>query len=163
MKWLQKKAVSIWSAAILTAEIVRLRSILNSLLKKCFLGRSRTAAAKADDENQLCTVALNRLCENSVVPPGLESSFPLFPALKRRAIVSRPFGAKIIPPHCPISSSHATLKRCATQNQVQRRHRQIQPQQKSLGPKPRQVLPAPGRLESRGKPDKTTSLPPARP
>src|ERR1700690_603098 len=34
--------------------------------------------------------------ENSVVPPGLEAFTPLFPALKRRAIVSRPSGARII-------------------------------------------------------------------
>jgi len=33
--------------------------------------------------------------EDSVVPPGLESSLSLFPALKRRAIVSRPSGARI--------------------------------------------------------------------
>jgi hypothetical protein len=37
--------------------------------------------------------ALTSLCENSVVPPGLESFLPLYPALKRWAIGRRPSGA----------------------------------------------------------------------
>src|ERR1035441_4217615 len=37
--------------------------------------------------------ALHRLGENSVVPPGLDSSDPLFPALKRWAKLVRPSGA----------------------------------------------------------------------
>src|ERR1019366_3588171 len=37
--------------------------------------------------------ALKSVRENSVVPPGLESFFPLFPALKRWAKFGRPSGA----------------------------------------------------------------------
>jgi TldD protein len=40
--------------------------------------------------------ALQRVGENSVVPPGLESSLPLFPALKRWAKLVRPFGAGLL-------------------------------------------------------------------
>src|SRR5450759_922097 len=36
---------------------------------------------------------LKSVRENSVVPPGLESFFPLFPALKRWAKFGRPSGA----------------------------------------------------------------------
>jgi len=38
---------------------------------------------------------LKRLCENWVVPPGLGSSFPLYPPLKRWAKLGRPSGAGI--------------------------------------------------------------------
>ena len=34
--------------------------------------------------------ALTSLCERSLVPPGLQSSFPLYPALKRWANLARP-------------------------------------------------------------------------
>ena len=36
-----------------------------------------------------------RLCENSVVPPGLGSIFPFFPPLKRWAKLARPSGAAL--------------------------------------------------------------------
>jgi hypothetical protein len=32
------------------------------------------------------------MSENLIVPPGLESFFPLYPALKRWAMLGRPFG-----------------------------------------------------------------------
>src|ERR1022692_4764726 len=63
--------------------------------------------------------------ENSVVPPGLRSRTPLFPALKRRAIARRPSGARTIAilSHRVMQNlvlTH-TLKRCATQKQEQNR------------------------------------------
>ncbi len=68
---------------------------------------------------------LKSVRENSVVPPGLESFFPLFPALKRWAKLGRPSGAgcSAIPFHRVRRKrvlAH-TPKRCATQNQVQHR------------------------------------------
>ena len=62
--------------------------------------------------------ALKRVRENWVVPPGLSSFFPLFPALKRWAKLVRPSGAG---------------SRCATQNQALDRP----------FPQPVQVLPVP--------------------
>jgi len=89
---------------------------INSLLKESLLSRSCPlsgwgriqneaviAALKCVREN-LCRPSRTRsefplypgltsLCENSVVPPGLESCLPLYPALKRWAKVARPSGA----------------------------------------------------------------------
>ena len=54
---------------------------------------------------------LKTMRENSVVPPGLESFFPLFPALKRWAKFIRPSGAgfswHFVPPGSRKTSSHA--------------------------------------------------------
>src|ERR1019366_9291299 len=44
-------------------------------------------------KTSVLTHTLKSVRESSVVPPGLESSSPLFPALKRRAIFGRPSGA----------------------------------------------------------------------
>src|ERR1035441_10610584 len=55
--------------------------------------QQRPTAAKAVDEEKLAIAALKSVRENSVVPPGLESILPFYPALKRWAKLGRPFGA----------------------------------------------------------------------
>ena len=76
------------------------------------------------DEEKLAIAALKSVRENSVVPPGLESILPFYPALKRWAKLGRPSGAAF---SCAWFHQTArkrvlthTLKRCPTQNQVQR-------------------------------------------
>jgi hypothetical protein len=70
-------------------------------------------------KNKPVIAALKSVRENSVVPPGLKSLFPLFPALKRWAKLGRPSGAEF-----PFASFHPsvrkqvfthTLKRCSIQ------------------------------------------------
>ena len=45
--------------------------------------------------NGTLIAALKRVRENWVVPPGLESFVPLYPALKRGAKVDRPCGTGV--------------------------------------------------------------------
>ena len=80
-----------------------------------------TSAAKAADQCFGATAAVKGLCENPVVPPGLDSLVPLDPALKRGAKLARPAGTRVLP-----DLSHAdaqnrvhtrSLKCCATENQ----------------------------------------------
>src|SRR5450759_2572450 len=66
---------------------------LKGAFREYFRGWSLPAAAKAGHRDRRVIAALKRVRENSVVPPGLESFLPLFPALKRRAIGRRPSGA----------------------------------------------------------------------
>jgi hypothetical protein len=53
----------------------------------------RCPAPKGASDFEEFLVPVKRVRENSVVPPGLESFFPLFPALKRWAKFGRPSGA----------------------------------------------------------------------
>jgi hypothetical protein len=59
--------------------------------KKYFVGCSLNSAAKAGFGGRAVIAAVKS--ESSVVPPGLESSSLLFPALKRWAKFGRPSGA----------------------------------------------------------------------
>ena len=61
--------------------------------EKYFPGRSLISAVKAGIEGTAVLAAVKRVGEDSVVPPGLESLFPLFPALKGWAKLGRPSGA----------------------------------------------------------------------
>ena len=60
-------------------------------------GFSRLTAAvnryATQKQNKTVAAAVKSVRENSVVPPGLESFSPLFPALKRWAKLGRPSGA----------------------------------------------------------------------
>jgi hypothetical protein len=71
-----------------------------------------------------CSKSNTRSAENWVVPPGLKSLFPLYPALKRWANLGRPSGAGFLDSAStglPENGSHAHteaprhLKRCTTQ------------------------------------------------
>jgi len=101
----------------------------NRMMKKCFKGALYGAGCVPQrglppQRLKPCSVnagiaALKSPRESSVVPAGLETFTPLFPALKRRAIVSRPSGARIIAilsrqvGQSPVLMH--SLKRCATQ------------------------------------------------
>jgi tetratricopeptide (TPR) repeat protein len=54
---------------------------------------SSSATCKVGHRDRRVIAALKSVRENSVVPPGLESFLPLFPALKRWAKLGRPSGA----------------------------------------------------------------------
>src|ERR1039457_2178639 len=98
---------------------------LKGAFREYFRGWSLPAAAKAGHRDRPVIAALKSVSENSVVPPGLESFLPLFPALKRWAKLGRPSGAAFSCAwfHQTVRKrvlTH-TLKRCSTQNQVQHR------------------------------------------
>ena len=60
-------------------------------------------------------------CVCSVVPPGLQSSFPIYPALKRWANLARPSGAglgQMVPLVFRKRVLMHTLKRCSIQKQI---------------------------------------------
>jgi TldD protein len=62
----------------------------------------------------LARAALQRVGENSVVPAGLESSLPFFPALKRWAKLGRPSGAGLLILGTILICATATSARAAT-------------------------------------------------
>jgi len=82
---------------------------------------SLTAAAKAADQCFDATAAVKGLCENWVVPPGLDSLVPLDPALKRGAKLARPAGTRVLPDLSHANAQNRvlthSLKCCATENQ----------------------------------------------
>jgi branched-chain amino acid transport system substrate-binding protein len=77
-----------------------------------------TSAAKAADGKKRPIATLKSVRENSVVPPGLESILPFYPALKRWAKLGRPSGAAFSCAwfHQTVRKGVLThtLKRCAT-------------------------------------------------
>ena len=100
-------------------------------------GKKQVLRSAQDDKSVMGRLlpGLKSVRENWVVPPGLRSFFPLFPALKRWAKFVRPSGAGFsnssfhriaktpvlthtLRPLIEVGELSAAVNRCATQNQA---------------------------------------------